>query len=259
MILTDVPQSLRLAAREAYDRVARRRWWHKLEGTSVSLISLKNIKGTYYEATLEHYWEPGWDEDGSERPGETFRETCTVRLKWEPRSQAERDWVAEEDGMITYEMVANQAIDAVAREKMQGDLTDSAPLVSIMYLVADEIGKEELLALQERACKAWCEAMKQIQEGVLILEHNEFLPCRWCDQAFEPVVDEDLLLVFLVWYEEHHSGTEAFLALHRCPACEGKIKAKQVKTYMGDMYTPKPGSIENDEWWADKLLEYCFL
>ena len=44
--------------------------------------------------------------------------------------------------------------------------------------------------------KVWRESLQMLQIDNGTLEHNTFLPCRTCDQAFEPAIDEVLLDLF---------------------------------------------------------------
>lgn len=118
--------------------------------------------------------------------------------------------------------------------KFMGDegLTTYDPLVVVMDLVT-----EEFLGLKKSfkspiTRKNWSEAMRRLQEDISILEQNPFIPCRCCDQAFEPVIDEVLLSLFLAWYKSRR--TEDLLAIHRCPACGGQIKAQRTKVYKED-------------------------
>ncbi|MFH1417983.1 MAG: hypothetical protein ABII12_06840 [Planctomycetota bacterium] len=143
--------------------------------------------------------------------------------------------------------------------KFMGDagLMDYAPLVVVMHLVAEEVRNLELSLDQSEGRKVWLEALEMIQDGEGCLEHNTFIPCRTCDQAFEPVVDEKLLTLFLTWAETY--STEDLLAIHRCPACGGQLGVKRTEKYEGDMHTPAPGSIASDEEWDEVLLQYSRL
>jgi hypothetical protein len=155
--------------------------------------------------------------------------------------------------------VAENIIEQCGLAKFMGDagLTDFDPLIKVMHLVAEEVEGLRLSLAKPKGRKAWCEVMTRLQEDDSILEHNLFIPCRSCDQAFEPVVDDRLLKVFLAWYRSF--AVSDLLAIHRCPACGGKLAAKRTKTYRGDFHTPAPGSPASDEQWAELLLQHTGL
>jgi hypothetical protein len=133
-------------------------------------------------------------------------------------------------------------------------LIDFDPLVVVMCLVDRKCKEEGLKNGQAR--EVWFAVMTRLQANEYRLEHNRFIPCRYCDQAFEPVIDDKLLTLFLKW--DGSRDVKDLLAIHRCPACGGQLVAKRTKKYEGDMHTPEPGSIsmEYDEDWAGILLEY---
>jgi len=135
-------------------------------------------------------------------------------------------------------------------------LTDYDPLVAVMALVAEEVrGLGLSLKPGDKGRKVWCKAMRMIQDGDGSLEHNTFLPCRTCDQAFEPVIDNHLLTLFLTWSTS--DKPEDLIAMHKCPSCKGQIVAKRTKTYQGDMHTPDPGSVNCDAEWAELLFQHA--
>jgi hypothetical protein len=152
------------------------------------------------------------------------------------------------------ESAAEIVVEQLTLGKLTGDagLTDYDPLVVVMGLVAEVVRELGLSPKGRKGRKVWCEAVQVLQDHDSILEHNTFLPCRWCDQAFEPVIDDKLLALFLAWHES--AATEDLLALHRCPACGGQLAAKRAKKYDGDGHTPPPGSVASDEEWAELLL-----
>ena len=133
-------------------------------------------------------------------------------------------------------------------------LTDYDPLVVIAALMFREIGNLDLDWNEPRVRKAWCMALEGIQTSGS-LGQNAFIPCRFCDQAFEPVVDENLLQLSLEYYETQELKT--LLRIHRCPSCGGALKTIKTKTYRGDMHTPEPGTIQDDEQWREHLLRYA--
>lgn len=154
--------------------------------------------------------------------------------------------------------LVEKVVEQCGLAKFTGDagLTDFDPLVVVMHLVTEEV-LGLCRSFQKKAARsAWCEALRTIQSGGS-LEHNSFIPCRRCDQAFEPVVDEELLRLFLTWYRKQ--TIEALLAIHLCPSCGGSIRAERQKTYCGDMHTPEPRSIADDEEWAYQLLKHSDL
>ena len=69
-----------------------------------------------------------------------------------------------------------------------------------MCLVAEEIIGLGRSFCEQGGCRAWCEIMGRIQDGDANLDHNKLIPCRWRYQAFEPVIDDKLLTLFLAWY-----------------------------------------------------------
>jgi hypothetical protein len=153
------------------------------------------------------------------------------------------------------ETPVEKVIEQCILGKQMGDagLTDFDPLITVMNLVADETRGLRLSLNGPKGRRTWCEAVAELQVNKS-LEHNRFIPCRSCDQAFEPVIDDALLDLFLPWYWSRN--VLALLAIHRCPACGGQLKAKCTKKYHGDMHTPAPGSISSDEEWARQLLQY---
>lgn len=156
------------------------------------------------------------------------------------------------------ETLAEEVVEQCQLAKFAGEagLTDYDPLVVVMHLVTAEVIGVCRSFKKKMARTAWCEALRAIQKSNS-LEHNSYIPCRACDQAFEPVVDEKLLKLFLAWYR---SGTlEALIAIHRCPACGGFLRAERQKTYRADMHTPEPRSIVDDEVWANELLRHSGL
>lgn len=135
-----------------------------------------------------------------------------------------------------------------------GSLTDCAPLVSVMSLVVTEMENLGLSPRGPKGSRGWLDAMQIIQEDRQLMDiaHDPTIPCRWCDQAFEPVIDKTLLKLFLTWFNSRLVAD--LLAIHRCPACGGKLKARKTMRYSGAGYTPAPGSVEDDEEWAERLL-----
>ncbi len=157
----------------------------------------------------------------------------------------------------TADDIAEIVVDRLGWQKLSGNsgLTDFDPLVVVMRLIASEIGEEKLFT-KSKARAAWLKAMALLQGGDG-LEHNSFLPCRTCDQAFDPVIDETLLTLFLDWYQ--HGGAARLIAIHKCPACGGQIKARRTRTYKGDMHTPPPGTVEGDDQWVEELLQHSMF
>ena len=151
--------------------------------------------------------------------------------------------------------LVEKVIDQCGLAKLEGELTDFAPLVVVMEMVTEEFHRKSFDDPKVR--KAWCRVIQRLQEDTSILKHNAFLPCRRCDQEFQPVVDERLLALFLAWHETR--STKDLIAIHLCPACGGMIGAKITRTIEddndGDFETPAPWSIADDEEWAERLLE----
>lgn len=156
----------------------------------------------------------------------------------------------------TAEEIAERIVEECQGRKAMDPyfLTDCDPLIVVMSRVADIIRKRKGSFDKPKARDVWCRAMIMLQDDDGgILEHNTCIPCRWCDREFEPVIDDALLALFLVWYESFKA--EHLLAIHRCAACGGQLKAKQTGHYEGDYHTPPPGTVEDDEEWAWQLLE----
>ena len=63
-----------------------------------------------------------------------------------------------------------------------------------------------------------------------------FFPCRWCDTAFEPVIDEKLLMFFPLLDENARPGGD-LLAIHQCPSCGGDLEVKRATKYKGETCT----------------------
>lgn len=133
-------------------------------------------------------------------------------------------------------------------------LTDFDPLVVVMHLVAVHVRRLGLSLATANGRQVWREALRIVQEDNGVLEHNTFLPCRTCDQAFEPAIDDVLLELFLAWDESGAVGD--LLAIHRCPACGGRLRAKRTMRYQGDVHTPPPGTVKDDGEWARRLLQH---
>lgn len=129
-------------------------------------------------------------------------------------------------------------------------LCDFSPLVNVMSVVANEIHKQGGSFDNPSARAAWIEVMEWLQTWDF--GYNSRLPCRFCDQAFRPRIDELLLTAFLEWHTRRTVKT--LIALHRCSNCGGSIAATHSKTYEGDHHTPTPGSIEDDGQWTEELL-----
>jgi hypothetical protein len=155
--------------------------------------------------------------------------------------------------------IVEKIIEQISLCKLMGDagFTDFDPLVFVMYNVAEEIRARGGTFEKPKARRVWRDVVAHFQEDSGALEHNTFLPCRRCDQAFRPVIDDRLLTVFLSWYESQR--VETLLALHQCPACGGQVGAARLKTYKGDWHTPAPGTIDDDESWALQLLSHVGL
>lgn len=152
------------------------------------------------------------------------------------------------------ESATEKIVEQCGLAKLMGEgLTDNDPLIVVMNLVAVEVRGLGLSLYEPEGRKTWCEAMHELQ-GNYYLEHNTLLPCHRCDQAFEPVIDEALLTLFLSWFKKQ--STKTLLSIHLCPACGGQLAAKRTKQYKGDYHTPAPGSCSSGEDWAETLLQY---
>jgi hypothetical protein len=156
------------------------------------------------------------------------------------------------------ESPAERVVEQCGLAKLMGDagLTDYDPLVVVMHLVAEESRGLGFSLDAPEGREVWCEALTALQ-ATSELEHNAFLPCRTCDQAFEPVVNDTLLALFLT-LEKYHRARD-LVALHRCPSCGGCLTAKRTKQYRGDMHTPTPGTVTSDLAWAEALLQHSEL
>jgi hypothetical protein len=155
--------------------------------------------------------------------------------------------------------IADEIAQACGWDKLTGrrGMDDFIPLVVVMVRVAQRIEERGGSFKKSKARWVWCEAMRVFQEDNSLLEHNSCIPCRTCDQAFEPVIDDALLTLFLAWHES--CGLDDFLAIHRCPTCDGTLKAERTVQYEGDFYTPPPGSVADGKEWAERLLEHTSL
>ena len=141
-------------------------------------------------------------------------------------------------------------VDRCNGEKFDGCLSDFDPLVVVMEVVADIIGQKRLRE-NPKARQMWIRVMEHFQKDG-DLEHNTYIPCRYCDTSFEPVVDDELLDLFLNWLESNQ--TEQLLAIHRCATCGGKLKSLRSKKYVGDEFSPHFQMIDDDDEWRDSLL-----
>ena len=137
------------------------------------------------------------------------------------------------------------------------ELVDYSPLVAVMHLVALEIQRRGYSFDQPKARRIWMDILADYQHPWVSSDHNQQIPCRFCDQSFKPVINEVLFSTFLQWYEIRLD--ENLIAIHRCPSCGGSITATKTRTYTGDFHTPEPGSIDNDGEWAENLLEYFMM
>ena len=132
-------------------------------------------------------------------------------------------------------------------------LSPFEPLVEIMGIVAREIKKRGGTFDKPKARRVWMELMTDLQGQWSSSDHHRRLPCRFCDQEFLPQIDAILLAAFLEW--ETTRKTSKLIQLHRCPACGGQITALDTRTYEGGFCMPEPNSIEDDEAWAELLLD----
>lgn len=150
-----------------------------------------------------------------------------------------------------------KVIEQCAMGKMVGDsgLTDYDPLVVVLAFVTEVVEEQGKSMAKPKVQKAWLRIVSRIQDGDGCLEHNVFIPCRNCDQAFEPVVDETLLKLFMAWRQSLSS--KDLVAIHRCPSCGGTIGVKRMKRYEADGHTPEPVYAGSDEEWAELLLQHC--
>lgn len=150
--------------------------------------------------------------------------------------------------------IARIVVGTIGWQKMTHTncLTDFDPMVTVMCLLANEIGDENLK--KPKGKNVWIEAMKEIQKGDSI-ENNPRIPCRACDQAFTPIIDDVIFDLFVRWYESRR--TSDLLAIHKCKACGGTANASATQKYKGDMHTPEPGNAKSDDHWAEMLLEHC--
>lgn len=148
-------------------------------------------------------------------------------------------------------MTANDIVESLLMRKMMGErFVDFDPLVVVMAAIAEEIGEEKMRG-DPVSRRIWLQAVSQLQESSS-LEHNRFIPCRTCDVAFKPVIGDRLLDLFLALWPKH--DTNDLLAIHRCVACGGSLEAIRSKKYVGDHFTPPPGTVSNDHAWASALL-----
>jgi len=144
-----------------------------------------------------------------------------------------------------------KVIEQCVLAKLEGELTDFAPLVAIMQMVTEEFGSKSFGDPKVR--KAWCRVIERLQADTSLLEHNRFIACRRCHQEFEPVVGETLLTLFLQWREGR--TPQDLVAIHLCPACGGRIEAKRTRPREADRDGLEPETVDEDEEWADGLVE----
>lgn len=112
----------------------------------------------------------------------------------------------------------------LAKFEEDGTLSDFDPLIVIMHLVAEEVRGLRLSPHGPKGRKAWIEAMSAVQtDGVL--EHNTCIPCRYCDQAFEPVIDKKLLKLYLTWEVANRGGLLGYSSLSRLRRIDYRGKA----------------------------------
>src|ERR1700687_2375040 len=76
------------------------------------------------------------------------------------------------------ESAAEKVVEQLTLGKMMGDagLIDYDPLVVVMRLVAEEVEELRLSLKGPKGRRAWCEALRMLQEGHGSLGHNTFLP-----------------------------------------------------------------------------------
>lgn len=144
-----------------------------------------------------------------------------------------------------------KVIDRCVGAKLEYELSDFASLLAVMELVTEEFGTKSFKDPKVR--EAWCRVIEQFQADDSLLEHNRFIPCRRCNQEFEPVVGEKLLTLFLKWHKSR--TTKNLVAIHLCPACGGKIEAKLTRTREDDEDGLGPGMPVDDDEWAYGLFE----
>ena len=132
--------------------------------------------------------------------------------------------------------------------KLQDEFQDFAPLAAAMELVMDEFESKSFAKPNVR--KAWCRVVQYLQDDDDILEHNRFIPCRRSSQEFDPVVDNKLLEVFLIWYESRSSSD--LVKIHLCPNCGGKVDALRSRERNE---VESESDFESDDEWADWMAE----
>lgn len=153
-------------------------------------------------------------------------------------------------------MVSQKLQDNV--DEICSEMIDNSPLVAVMWIVAYQIVQSGGSFAKPKCRKAWIDLMETIQyEERRVSDHNRYLPCRYCDQAFVPKIDESLLECFLEWYST--VSPDKLVALHKCQKCGGKIESIHVKTYEGDFHTPEPFSVSDDDEWQEILMSHTDL
>ncbi len=152
------------------------------------------------------------------------------------------------------ESEVEEILEQCSLAKSCGELTDFDPLIAIMSLVADEVINLGYQLASLPGKQLWIKALTFIQDGDEGLDHNEFLPCRFCNQAFKPVIDDKAFSMFVAWRES--CSYQDLIAIHRCPACDGQLQAVQGTVYSGDFHTPEPGTVSSDREWAQLLLQH---
>jgi hypothetical protein len=159
------------------------------------------------------------------------------------------------------ETPVEKVIEQCSLAKLDRDwrLSDYDPLVVVMDLVTEEVRGLGLSPKGPKGSAVWIESMERLQApDVLVdIEHNRFVPCRTCDRSFRPVIDRNILKLFLAW--QATGKVEDLLAIHRCQRCGGTITELDAKPYEGDGHTPEPGTVADDREWARELLSHSGL
>ena len=172
----------------------------------------------------------------------------------EDPERAPYDLLPVENAWFELEFHVDRIVELCELEKFTGSyFTDYDPLISVMSFLGYEVRDTGVSLDSDVGCYLWKAALEKLQCSPA-MQHNSNIPCRKCNNAFAPVVDDTLFEMFLKWFR--NDTTDNVLAIHCCPDCGGRLIAESTRSYDGDMHTPPPEKINDDEEWAEHLTSY---
>jgi len=164
------------------------------------------------------------------------------------------DLLPVENAWFELEFHVDKIVELCELEKFTGSyFTDYDPLISVMSFLGHEVRDTGVSLDSDVGCYLWKAALEKLQ-GSSIMQHNSCIPCRKCNKEFDPVIDNTLFKLFLKWFRD--DTTDDVLAIHCCPDCGGRLIAESTRIYSGDMHTPPPGEIDDDEEWAEEFTSF---